>query len=346
MGKISLLIISCLIAFIPLFGIELGTKPGVAYMAGGEVFYCDLDHQDTLQLTSTGHHVIAFALSPDKRFLAYSNMFKVVDEPGMWDSIVPQVPLCSIVMLDLKEQKIVSEIFPEEYEWLKIDHWINASQLLCFLSSGFSLDDWYLYDTSGRVDTLSEGGWDSQRVISEQPGSADSSVISVIRENGGFIHLRDDFAQRDTVIFKESAHIRFGAISPDLQSFAWFETVGYPYTVNDTMYSDAYHLYLKNLAANESKVLLDEKNSRYRRHDKICFSPDNSVISIDWFRGDHVDLYFLKKNQLLTIAGQALDWIDARQLMLFKENNLYIYDTVEKTCTLFLADIREPQYMH
>lgn len=345
MMKIYLFLVSCLFGCFPLFAAALGDKPGVAYLSGGEVWFCSLDHQDTLQLTHAGHHVMDFALSPDKRFLAYSKMFKIVDEPGIWDSIVPQVPVCSIVMLDLKQQKIINEIFPEEYEWLNIDHWVNARQLLCNLSSGFSVDELYLFDTAGRVDTLEEGRWDSIRLGSLQPVAAGSSSIRVVSDNDGSIHLKDDLHHTDTVIFKESYAIRFKAIAPDSQSFVWSESTGGYYLENNTSYMDGYRLYLKNIAGNESKLLLDEKHARDRRFDKIGFSPDNRVISLDRSNGGQVDLYFLNKHQLMTIEGKLVDWIDGRRLLVLKEDHLSIYDTEDQKSVLLMTDARKPQFV-
>lgn len=330
---------------ISLFGIDLGLKRGVAYLSAGEVYFCDLDHRDSLQLTHTHHHVSAFALSPDKKFLAYSRIFKVVDEPGIWDSIVPQIPVCSIVMMDLEEQKIINELFPEEYEWLGIDHWINAGELLCELSSGFSVDDWYLFDTAGRVDTIGSEGRENVLRLYDNMAPGAHSPLRVIRDSVLSIHLTDDSQKTDSVIFKESTNINFKAISPDFQSVVWAKTSYGYYIVNGVMYSDYYHLYLKDRATNVSKLIMDEKNSRYRRNDNICFSPDNHVISIDWSGGDHIDLYFISKNQLMTIEGKLVDWIDAHRLLLVRENHLYVYDTQNDNSVLLINDVSKPQYI-
>lgn len=335
----------CFIFSISLFGIDLESKQGVAYISNSEVYFYDLDHRDTLRLTNTQHNVTAFALSADKRFLAYSKKFKMVEEPGNWDSIVPQIPVCSIVMMDLEQQKIIKEIFPSEYEWIEIEYWINSSELLCTMDCRFSVDGVYLFHTTGRVDTIPDENWDDVLNLNYNQATTGNSSFRVKRDKGNYIHLLDDEQMTDTVIFKESRNIQFEAISPDLQSMVWSETIGQHYTVNNVMYSNYYHLYLKNIPVNESKIIIDEKDSRFRKHDRFLFSPDSRLISINWYKGDHMDLCFLREKKQITIEGQVVDWIDGNRLVLVKDEKLYIYNVADNQSILLVKDVRKPQFV-
>ena len=100
--------------------IQLNNK--IAFLKDGEVWIVDQSGQNIKQLTNTKGKVEDFYFSPSLKYLAYHKILKYVKEPGIWEKEeAPMSAVWSIVIIDLKNQKILKEIKPHEQEWLYID---------------------------------------------------------------------------------------------------------------------------------------------------------------------------------------------------------------------------------
>lgn len=334
----------CFLSLSDLLGGNSDLKNGVIYLSGGEVFFCDINHQNTLQLTRTKNKVSGFAISPDSRFLAYSKIFKYVDEPGNWDSTSPKSAVSSIIIFDLKSEKILKEIFPSEYEWIYIDYWLNSKELLCHSSDGFSVNDSYKINTAGGIDTLDYNELDSTKNLNLI--TPKYLEMRSIKDSLADLHFIDFKNRKNITLSQEKNFSKLEAISTNYESFLWSESFKkIVKKENLWQFELCYHLNLYNLISGEDKLIINKDISPSIPYDKIQFSPDNRIVSCDWRNSDSISIYFIDSNKHIDLCGTKTHWIDSNRFMYFLDKNLYLFDTDKNRSTLFLENVNEAMYV-
>lgn len=325
-------------------GVNSELKNGVIYLSNNEVYFCDLNHQNTIQLTRTNNKVSGFAISPEYRFLAYSKIVKYADEPGMWDSIPPKRAVCSIIMIDLKSDKIIREIFPSEYEWIYIDYWLNSKELLCHSADGFSVNDSYKINTAGIIDTLDYeelGSTKNQNLITPK-----YLEMRLIKDSLADIHFLDFKNRKNITLSQEKNCSHLEAISTDYESFLWSESFKKIVKKEELwQFEQSYHLNLYNLISGQDKLIINKDISPSIPFDKIQFSPDNRIVSCDLRNSDSISIHFINFNKHIDLYGTKTLWIDSNRFIYFLDKNLYVYDIDRNMSTLFLEDIKEAMYI-
>jgi len=345
--KIMRIVFTVLIFFLTLsniLGINSELKNGVIYLSSGEVYFCDLNHQNTIQLTSTNNKVSGFAISPDYRSLAYSKIFKYVDEPGIWDSTPPKRAVCSIMLIDLKSDKIIREIFPSEYEWIYIDYWLNSKELLCSSADGFSVNDSYKINTAGVIDTLDYDELDRTKNLNLI--TPKYLEMRLIKDSLAGIHFIDFKNRKNITLSQEKNYSHLEAISSNYESFLWSENFNkIVKRENLWQLEQSYHLNLYNLVSGKDKPIINKDRSSSLPFDKIQFSPDNRIVSCDLRNSDSISIHFINSNKHIDLCGTKTLWIDSNRLMYFLDKNLYVYDIDRNMSTLFLENVNEAMYV-
>jgi hypothetical protein len=333
-----------LISLINLLGAGLELKSGVIYLSNGEVYFCDLNHQNTIQLTHTTNHVSDFEISPDGRFLAYSKIFKYVDEPGIFDSIPPQRAVCSIRLIDLKSDKIIKEIFPKEYEWICIDHWLNPKELLCYSEDGFSVNDSYRINIAGRIDTLEYGGFEGSKYLNSF--NSKDLRMGFIKDSLANIHFVDFKNKKNITLSQKSNNSQMEVISADYGSFLWSEFFKKIIKRNDLwQLEESYHLNLYNLVNGEDKCIINKDSSPPKPFEKIEFSPDNRIVSCDRYLSDSISVYFLYSDKHIDVWGKKSHWIDSNRFLYSLDKKVYVYELDRNLSTQFLEDVIKATYV-
>jgi len=332
------------LTLLDILGINSELKNGVIYLSNNEVYFCDLNHQNTIQLTRTNNKVSGFAISTDYRFLAYSKIFKYVDEPGIWDSTPPKSAVSSIIIFDLKSEKILKEIFPSEYEWIYIDYWLNSKELLCSSADGFSVNDSYKINTAGVIDTLDYYELDSIKNLNLI--TPKYLEMQLIKDSLAYNHFLDSKNKKNTTFSQDGKYSHLEAVSSDYESFLWTETfTQYLKEEKQWQWERGFHLSLYNLVSGEDKLIINKDISPAVPYDKIQFSPDNRIVSCDWSESDSISIYYLNSNKHIDICGTKTLWIDSNRFIYFLESNLYVYEIDKNMSTLFLEGIKKAIYI-
>jgi hypothetical protein len=327
-----------------ILGVNSELKNGVIYLSNNEVYFCDLNHQNTIKLTNTNNHVTSFEISPDYRFLAYSKIVKYADEPGIWDSIPPKRAVCSIIMIDLKSDKIIREIFPSEYEWIYIDNWLNSKELLCHSADGFSVNDSYKINTAGVIDTLDYNELDSTKNLNLI--TPKYLEMRLIKDSLAYNHYLDSRNKKNITFSQDGKYSHLEAVSSDHESFLWSETfTQFLKEEKQWQWERGYHLSLYNLVSGKDKLIINKDISPAKLYDKIQFSPDNKIVSCDLFRSDSISVYFLDSDKHIDICGTKNLWIDSNRFIYFLDKNLYVYDVDRNMSTLFLENVNKAMYV-
>jgi len=327
-----------------LFGANPELKNGVIYLFSGEVYFCDLNHQKTVKLTNTNNNVSHFAISPDYRFLAYSKIFKSLDEPELWDSITAKKPANSVTLYDLKSDKIIREIFSSDYEWIVIDDWLNSKELICASADGSTWDDRYKINTAGIIDTLDYDRYKS--IFDLNNFSPQDLKMQLIKDSLAHNHYLDFKNIKNITYSKDGKYSHVEAVSSDDKSFLWSETfTQFLKEEIQWQWERGYHLYLYNLVSGEDKLIINKDISPAILYNKIQFSPDNSMITCDWSHSDSISIYFLNAKKHIDLLGTKSIWIDSNRLFYLIDTNVYLYDIDKNISTQFLEDVREARYI-
>jgi len=174
------------------------------FLSEGKMCLYDVAKNNTGNFKLAGDSILSFILSPTKRYIAYEKFLRFVDSPGLYDSFPPKEALNSIVVYDLELNKVLIEISPESFEFINISRWISEDELLCSLSSGFSVDGWKIYKTNGSIENL--GYSDRQKVLNSILFSKDGKKECFV-DNRNNMHLVDMVNKNDHVIYNTSNFI-------------------------------------------------------------------------------------------------------------------------------------------
>jgi len=327
-----------------LVGANPELKNGVIYLFYGEVYFCDLNHQNTTKLTNTNNNVSHFAISPDYRFLAYSRIFKYVEESEVWDSITPKKPASSVTLYDLKSDKIIREIFSSDYEWILIDDWLNSKELICESVYGIQGNNRYKINTAGIIDTLEYDRYNS--IMDLNNFGPKALKMQLIKDSLAYNHYLDFKNIKNITYSKDRKYSHVEAVSSDDNFFLWSETFT-QFLKEETQWQweRGYHLYLYDLLSGEDKLIINKDISPAIPYKKILFSPDNRMISCDWSHSDSISIYYLNSNKHIDLSGTKSNWIDSNSFLYFIDTNVYIYDIDENISTQFIEDVREAKYI-
>jgi len=172
---------------------ELTNK--IAFLKNGEVWITNEDGHKMKQLTNTNKKIQDFLFSPTLRYLAYSKIIKYVDEPGLWEEgeEIPKKAVCSIVIIDLKNQNTVKEIMPQEGNWVYPAKWLPEEKFLYYGASGFDVWGFFEYDVQTNIEK--ELDYQKGNQLSEADFLRDGSFMVYVDES------------RDKETFRSNLHI-------------------------------------------------------------------------------------------------------------------------------------------
>ena len=148
---------------------ELANK--IAFLSDGEVWVSDRDGQRITQITHTNGRIEDFLFSPTLKYLSYSQIIKYVDEPGLWEEgeRIPQRAVCSIVIMELRDQKVLKEIMsPEVVGYILQNGYLMKSYYsmgLPVLMSGDSLSMIFKQEWKENYTTLKEASYQTPTFI-------------------------------------------------------------------------------------------------------------------------------------------------------------------------------------
>jgi hypothetical protein len=101
----------------------------IIYLSNMRIYFCDVNHKNTIRLINTNDKILDFSISPDNKYLAYSKFIK--RDIYNYDSDSIKNGICSIVIYDLELNKIIGTFIPQQDEKLLIDFWTKSMHLIC-----------------------------------------------------------------------------------------------------------------------------------------------------------------------------------------------------------------------
>lgn len=316
---------------------EFGNK--IAFLRNGDVWITDQSGREIKQITKTDGKVGKFLFSPTLRYLAYSKIIKYVDDPGLYEEgEAPKVPVYSIVIMDIKKQKIMKEIKPpisEGDDWIYMDKWLPDEKLIFHSADGFSVGWFFEYDAIKnmyRKDETEELNQLSGGYISRDGTLMVSSVSTI-----GLTDLRS----KKVTILNPTNTVRrkFDAkISNSKEYIAWIE---YDHKENGKAY---YALWIYNLKTGLTRNLY--KNFTAVRN--LSWSFDDKLVCVYDERYQQEIFVVDIQNLSITHKLEAKDpiWISNNNIIFAQaDKDIYIYDLTIRKKELFVENASMPRFL-
>lgn len=346
-GKFGLVIVaSCFFQLFAdnSFAIELGELSGkIAFLKDGEVWISDLGGNQSEQITSDSGRVDDFLFSPSLGYLAYARIIEYRDEPGLRSDSdkVPQVPVCSIVIMDLRTREIMKEIMPPADPWIYMSKWLPDDKLLFYSSSGFDVSGFYTYDLKNDIEK--ELDYNEGNKALETDFSSDGTLMAYVDESGlgkdfrENIHLVNLKTKVDRVVVSKRS-IADQTISNDDNRIAFVEVEDH-----EAKYFDNLWMYdfrddsLKSLYIGPALPMAGGVNevswSFDDRYIGMFFSPEALVIDTE------------NPGEVHRIEGTHFGWTGNNKIIFVRGNDTYLYDLVTGKSEMLLKGAVKPVYL-
>lgn len=312
----------------------------IAFLKNREIWISDVKGKNQKQITSDSVKVDDFKFSPSLKYLAYTKILKYIDEPGLWNDSesVPQKTVCSIVIMDLQNQKIIKEIMPTEDTWIYISKWLPDKKLLYYSSSGFDVSGFYVYDIQN--DLKKEVEYDKASIINSSDYSDDGILMAYIDDSGlgkdykesiHLVHLR---LNADKILVSKG-NINDIKISNDKNLIAFIEV-----TETEKKYFDNLWIYsitkdsLENLYRSPASAKSMNENG-------ISWSFNDQYIGI-FFPPQALILKVNKPDSIQRIRGSDFTWIENNKIIFSLGNNIYLYSLNTNKSELLIERASKP----
>ena len=315
----------------------------IAFLSDGEVWVSDKDGRRIKQITKTTGRIEDFLFSPTLKYLSYSQIIKYVDEPGLWEEgeKIPQRAVCSIVIMELRDQKILKEIMPPEDSWIYPAKWLPDEKLLFYGASGFDVWGFFEYDIQKRIE--GEIDYTEGSILSDADFHKGGFLMAYVDYSGvgeGFkenLHLVDLKSNNDK-IFVSKKSILEPKISCDKRNVAFVEVEyvekqGFDnlwiYNVKDGSLKKLYRGPAKAKIGGVSELSWSFDD----RHIGMFFSPEALVLEIQ------------NPSNIHKIRGIDFNWIENKEIVFAQGNDLYLYNLDTRKRELFFKDASKPVFL-
>jgi Tol biopolymer transport system component len=315
----------------------------IAFLRDGEIWLADQDGGNIRRVTDTGGKVEDFLFSPSLIYVAYSKRIKTVEEPGLWEKgeQPPQRSVCTIVVLELRNLKIISEMVPPEGEWIYFDKWMPKDRLLGHRSSGFDVSGFFVFDARGGLQS---------ELDSEQGGrlldadfTSDSSVQAYAIDSGVgkdykiSLYLVDLNTKAERLLLSKRS-VLSPKISPDKTRIAFFEVEYQEKKGSDNLWIyDIQNNHLKKLYHGPAKPKSGGVSD-------LTWSPDGQNIAVS-FPSDTLLLEIENPAHVRRVQGKDLSWVSKQRVIYSREDKVYGYRLDTKKEDPFLENAAKPVFL-
>lgn len=310
---------------------ELGNK--IAFLRDGDVWITEQSGQTIKQITKTGGKVGGFRFSPALRYIAYSKVIKYVDDPGLYEEgEAPKVPVYSIVIMDIKKQKMLKAIKPPKDEWIHLIKWLPDGRLLYYSADGFAVNDYYEYNslknTMNKLDYL-EGNKMVKADFHE-----DGSIMAY-SEGGYELHLRDLKSNKDRIVLSKDMLDAYEIkLSYNKNYLVWVRTGG---SIDNLWIYNLTNRNLKNIYEGPAKPKDGSKN-------ELSWSFDDKYIGM-FFHGEAIIIEVNNPADVRKVEGSDFNWIYSNKVVFTKNKKIYTYEIDVKKQRLILENAQSPVFL-
>lgn len=315
----------------------------IAFLSDGEVWVCDRDGRRVEQLTKTAGRVEDFLFCPALKYVSYSQIIKYVDEPGLWEEgeRIPQRAVCSIVVMELKDEKVLKEIMPPKDNWIYPVKWLPNERLLFYGASGFDVWGFFEYDIQKGIELQVDYAKGS--ILSNADFHLDGFLMAYVDCSGVGEEFREDLHLVDlesnddrTLLSKKS--ILEPRISYDKTNVAFVEVEYlqkqsfdnlWIYDVKGAFAKRLYRGFAKAKSAGVSELSWSFND----RHIGMFFSPEALVIEIQ------------NPGNIHKIRGTDFNWIGNKEIVFTQGKDVYLYNLDTRETELFFKNASKPVFL-
>jgi hypothetical protein len=315
----------------------------IAFLRDGEVWTADKGGGKARQLTRSEGKVADFLFSPTLKYLAYSKVFKFPEEPGLWEKgeKAPRRAVSSIIILRLRDQRVVREIIPKEGEWIYFDKWLPRERLLGHTSSGFDVAGFFEFDAGKNA--LVEVEYHEGSRLMGADFSSDGSMELYVDDSGigkefrMNLHLVNFRSNTDKIILSKRS-ILSPKLSSDKKQIAFFEVEQKGKEFFDNLWiCNTAGESLRKLFRGPAKPLIGGVN-------QLAFS----------FDGRHVAMFFPQVALVLQvknpanwqqIQGSAFSWVANNRIAYSKRNGVFLFHLKDRKAELLLENASKPVFL-
>jgi Tol biopolymer transport system component len=322
---------------------DAGFRGKIAFLRSGETWVADQDGGKARRVTDTGGKVEDFLFSPSLKHMAYSRRIKTVEEPGLWEKgkEPPQRSVCSIVVLDLANQKKAREMNPPEGEWIYFDKWMPKDLLLGHRSSGFDVSGFFALNAGEGL--ARELDYEQGARLLEADFTPDGSLQAYVKDTGvgkDFkIHLfLVDLRTGAQKLLLSKRSVLSPKISPDKTRIAFFE-------VEYRGKKGFDHLWVYDIQKNLLKELYQgPAKPKSAGVSDLAWSPDGRNIAVS-FPSYTLLLEIENPARTRRVQGKDLSWVSNHRVIYSRENRVYSYRLDSREADLFLENATQPVFL-
>ncbi len=305
----------------------------IAFLRNGDVWMVDQSGREAKQITKTGGKVGDFLFSSELRYLAYSKVIKYVDDPGLYEEgEAPKVPVYSIVIMDINKQKMVKEIKPPKDEWIHLIKWLPDGRLLYHSADGFSVNDYYGYNSSKNTMNMLDQleGYKMVKADFHEDGS-----VMAYSEGGYELHLRDLKSNNDRIVLSKDMLDAYEIkLSYNKDYLTWIRTGG---GIDNLWIFNLKNSTLKNIYEGPANPKDGSKNG-------LSWSFDDNYIGM-FFRGEAIIIEINNLALVHKVEGSNFNWISSNKVVFTKNKKIYIYEIDSKKQSSILENAQSPAFL-
>ena len=313
----------------------------IAFLKNNDVWIIDRYGKNPCQITNTGGKVEDFLFSSTLRYLVYSKIIGLVDEPGIFeeDEEVPKRAVCSLVIVDLIKEKIVKQILPPESSWIYPVCWLPGEKLLFYGASGFEVWGFFEYSIQQRIEK--EINYTTGSMLLGADFSQDNLFMVYVddcskmeKEFWMNLHLVDLQSGYDRVLLSKKS-ILYPSISHDQKNIAFVEV-----TSAKGQYFD--NLWVSNIN-NGSSVKLYAGPARAKTGE-LAWSFEDRFIGM-FFSSEAGIVETQNPEVFHSLSGVDFNWSENKKVIFSQGNNIYLYDLNTKKRQIFLENASKPKFL-
>lgn len=317
---------------------ELRNK--IAFLRNGDVWITDQSGREIKQITKTDGNVGKFLFSPTLRYLAYSKFIKYVDDPGIYEEgDAPKVPVYSIIIIDLKKQKIMKEIKPpisEGDNWIYMDKWLPNGKLMFYSADGFAVSWYFMYDPTTNSNEEMENTEEKSRLTGADIHREGSLMVYSYMSVLEITDLKSKKVK--TLNPTKTTRNKFNPkISNGKEYIGWLEV---DHEVND---KDFYALWVYNLKTGATNTLYKD----YTTVGNLSWSFDDKFLCMfdDRFQQEAVIVELQNPRNIHKIEAKGPVWISNNKIAYTQGTNIYVYSLDTKKNELLIENAYEPMFL-
>lgn len=314
----------------------------IAFLREGDVWLSNVNGEKIEQITNTNGKIESFRFSPNLQYIAYSKIIKYVEEPGIWEEgETPKCAVSSIIIKDLKNDCIITEIIPSQ--WIYMAKWKSANKLLYYESSGFDVSGFNEYDIQHDVITQIE--YMKGSILTDADYYKDGTLTAYVNTSGAGndftynLHLIDTKLNTDTIVIKKSS-ILDPKISHDKNYIAFFEV---EWNMDTSKGRDNVWIYsIKNKSL--KKIYTGYSKPKIGGREELAWSLDNKYLGL-FHPNIALILNIQNSEHIQTISGKDFQWIKNNNIAFSQGKDIYIYFLKDNKKKLILKNASMPAFL-